>query len=254
MQPRPGRTDARRTPQHGAQRGTPRGQPKWGSYPRPDVRPALPPGQASPSLPVLLWHGGGMTGFTWETTPDGRPGWLWRFLQAGYEVMVSDAVERGRSSWAMFPQVYKEAAVFRGQAVRGLSAQRPRRDDGSSVLGEVAAGAWGVDACRVGAARGTQERRAVDDHDRSGVLEFPDAGPLVGILEDAPVVEASHEDARAVATADLERRGSTLIGIIAPAPGCSREGTSTLTLQVPGVELWVGPDGCGIHERDRDFE
>jgi pimeloyl-ACP methyl ester carboxylesterase len=63
--------------------------------------------------PVLLWHGGGMTGCTWENTPDGRPGWLWRFLQAGYDVLVSDAVERGRSSWARFPQVYREAPVFR---------------------------------------------------------------------------------------------------------------------------------------------
>lgn len=65
------------------------------------------------STPILLWHGGGMTGCTWETTPDGRPGWLWRFLQAGYDVFVSDAVERGRSSWAMFPQIFKEEPVFR---------------------------------------------------------------------------------------------------------------------------------------------
>ena len=28
------------------------------------------------NLPVLLVHGGGMTGSNWETTPDGRPGWL----------------------------------------------------------------------------------------------------------------------------------------------------------------------------------
>src|SRR5690606_11946088 len=27
-------------------------------------------------LPLLLWHGGGMTGVNWETTPDGREGWL----------------------------------------------------------------------------------------------------------------------------------------------------------------------------------
>lgn len=64
-------------------------------------------------IPILLWHGGGMTGCTWETTPDGRPGWLWRFLEAGYNVYVSDAVERGRSSWAMFPEIYKEAPAFR---------------------------------------------------------------------------------------------------------------------------------------------
>jgi len=63
--------------------------------------------------PVLLWHGGGMTGCTWEDTPDGRPGWLMRFLQAGYDVLVSDAVERGRSSWARYPEVYGEAPVFR---------------------------------------------------------------------------------------------------------------------------------------------
>ncbi|MGJ7565861.1 alpha/beta fold hydrolase [Variovorax sp. GB1R11] len=70
---------------------------------------------ASPkhALPVLLWHGGGMTGATWETTPDGRPGWLWRFLEAGYDVLCCDAVERGRSSFAMSPQIYREPPVFR---------------------------------------------------------------------------------------------------------------------------------------------
>ncbi|THU04631.1 esterase [Lampropedia puyangensis] len=65
------------------------------------------------ALPVLLWHGGGMTGATWETTPDGRSGWLWRFLQSGFNVYVSDAVERGRSSFAMTPHIFKEEPVFR---------------------------------------------------------------------------------------------------------------------------------------------
>jgi alpha/beta hydrolase fold. len=65
------------------------------------------------ALPVLLWHGGGMTGAQWEATPDGRPGWAWRFLQAGYDVFVADAPERGRASWAMFPQIYRQPPVFR---------------------------------------------------------------------------------------------------------------------------------------------
>ncbi|MDH2238587.1 alpha/beta fold hydrolase [Pigmentiphaga sp. GD03639] len=65
------------------------------------------------ALPVLFWHGGGMTGVNWETTPDGRPGWLWRFLGAGYDVYVSDAVERGRASWARFPELYAGAPLFR---------------------------------------------------------------------------------------------------------------------------------------------
>lgn len=67
------------------------------------------------SYPILLWHGGGMTGAQWEATPDGRPGWVWRFLQAGYDVFLADAPERGRASWAMFPQVYRQAPIFRSK-------------------------------------------------------------------------------------------------------------------------------------------
>jgi len=26
-------------------------------------------------IPIALWHGGGLTGASWETTPDGRAGW-----------------------------------------------------------------------------------------------------------------------------------------------------------------------------------
>ncbi len=63
--------------------------------------------------PVLLWHGGGMTGAQWESTPDGRQGWLWRLLQSGYDVFVADAPERGRASWAMYPQIYDAAPIFR---------------------------------------------------------------------------------------------------------------------------------------------
>ncbi|WP_209443076.1 alpha/beta hydrolase family protein [Falsiroseomonas frigidaquae] len=73
------------------------------------VRLAEPRGAA----PLLLWHGGGMTGVTWETTPDGRPGWQMFFLRAGLDVFVSDAVERGRASWAPYPEVYPEAPFFR---------------------------------------------------------------------------------------------------------------------------------------------
>ena len=51
-------------------------------------------------LPLLMWHGGGLTGVTYETTPDGREGWLNMFVRKGWDVYVSDAVERGRSGFA----------------------------------------------------------------------------------------------------------------------------------------------------------
>src|SRR5262249_42487845 len=63
--------------------------------------------------PLLMCHGGGMTGATWETTPDGRPGWQMFFLRAGFDTYVVDAVERGRAGWAPYPEVYPEEPYFR---------------------------------------------------------------------------------------------------------------------------------------------
>ena len=64
-------------------------------------------------VPLILAHGGGLTGVTYETTPDGRPGWQMFFLRAGHDVFVTDAMERGRSGWARFPQILAGEPVFR---------------------------------------------------------------------------------------------------------------------------------------------
>jgi len=61
--------------------------------------------------PLLLWHGGGLTGVSFETTPDGHEGWLNLFLRKGWDVYVSDAVERGRSGFAS-PDVWKGDPIF----------------------------------------------------------------------------------------------------------------------------------------------
>ena len=63
-------------------------------------------------LPLLLWHGAWLTGATYETTPDGREGWLNFFLKRGWPVYLSDAVERGRAGWAPYPDVYKSEPIF----------------------------------------------------------------------------------------------------------------------------------------------
>ena len=51
-------------------------------------------------LPLLMWHGGGLTGVTYESTPDGREGWMNFFIRKGWDIYNSDAVERGRSGFA----------------------------------------------------------------------------------------------------------------------------------------------------------
>jgi pimeloyl-ACP methyl ester carboxylesterase len=66
-------------------------------------------------VPVLLVHGGGLTGVCWETTPDGRPGWLTCFLRAGLPVDVLDNMERGRAGWCSLPGIWDGEPILRGE-------------------------------------------------------------------------------------------------------------------------------------------
>lgn len=84
-------------------------------------------------FPILLWHGGGLTGVTWETKPDGKPGWQQFFLNAGYDTYVSDAVERGRASWARYPEIYNSEPFFRSKKEAWeLFRFGPRYEDGGA--------------------------------------------------------------------------------------------------------------------------
>ena len=65
--------------------------------------------------PILLWHGGGMCGSQWEATPDGRDGWLWHFLRMGFDVLVSDGPERGRSPWLVRDGERGDPPVYRSR-------------------------------------------------------------------------------------------------------------------------------------------
>ena len=78
-------------------------------------------------LPLLLWHGGGLTGVTYESTPDGREGWANFFIRKGWDTYVSDAVERGRSGFAS-PDVWPVGADLPdlSGSVRALPHRRRR--------------------------------------------------------------------------------------------------------------------------------
>ena len=47
--------------------------------------------------PIVLMHGGGFQGTEWLDTPDGRPGWAQRLVEAGYAVLLVDRPGHGRS-------------------------------------------------------------------------------------------------------------------------------------------------------------
>ena len=69
--------------------------------------------QAKAKYPLTLWHGGGLSGACWEDTPEGKEGFANYFLRKGYDVYVSDAVERGRASWSQYPDIYTTEPIFR---------------------------------------------------------------------------------------------------------------------------------------------
>ena len=65
--------------------------------------------------PLVLVHGCCLTGQSWETTPDGRPGWDEILLRAGFPVYAVDQAWRGRSGAGIAPAVNRDGplpAVF----------------------------------------------------------------------------------------------------------------------------------------------
>ena len=58
------------------------------------------PEHVTKPYPLVLIHGGAMQGTEWLDTPDGRPGWAQRFVEAGYAVFVVDRPTQGRSPFS----------------------------------------------------------------------------------------------------------------------------------------------------------
>ena len=61
------------------------------------VQYMIPSGKVK--VPVVMVHGGTLTGKSYETTPDGRMGWDEYFVRNGHAVYVADQVNRGRSGF-----------------------------------------------------------------------------------------------------------------------------------------------------------
>jgi pimeloyl-ACP methyl ester carboxylesterase len=55
------------------------------------------PTHVTHKYPIILIHGGGGTGATYEKTADGRPGWAYDYAGRGFRVYVVDQPARGRS-------------------------------------------------------------------------------------------------------------------------------------------------------------
>lgn len=57
------------------------------------------PARKTHPYPIIMVHGGTMSGTNYTGTPDGREGWAQYFVRQGYAVYVVDQVGKGRSSY-----------------------------------------------------------------------------------------------------------------------------------------------------------
>jgi pimeloyl-ACP methyl ester carboxylesterase len=55
--------------------------------------------QVQRGVPIILMHGGNLSGACYETTPDGRMGWYEYFARKGHAVYLPDQVSRARSGF-----------------------------------------------------------------------------------------------------------------------------------------------------------
>ncbi|TMB72297.1 MAG: hypothetical protein E6J54_10505, partial [Deltaproteobacteria bacterium] len=57
------------------------------------------PAKKTHPYPIIMVHGGTMSGTNYTGTPDGREGWAQYFVRQGYAAYVVDQVGKGRSSY-----------------------------------------------------------------------------------------------------------------------------------------------------------
>ena len=57
------------------------------------------PKQIKSPYPMVIFHGNGQTAQDWLYTPDGRKGWVYALMDAGYVVYMVDYPARGRSAY-----------------------------------------------------------------------------------------------------------------------------------------------------------
>ena len=106
------------------------------------------PEEVSRPWPVVLVHGGGYQGTEWLTTPDGRPGWAQRLVEAGYATVVVDRPGQGLSPFhpdtigAMGPPFSYENGrkIYFPKDQRPRHTQWPFADDDEVAMDDFIAG------------------------------------------------------------------------------------------------------------------
>lgn len=150
------------------------------------------PEHVTEPLPVVLVHGGTLQGTEWLHTPDGRPGWAQRFVEAGYAVLLVDRPGHGRSPY--HPDVIGPASPpFSYERAREVYFSEPDRqtqwpfDPGSEAAWDLFLAAYGPMPADLAASEEMDADRLARLLDRIGpaiVLTHSASGPDGWLLAD----------------------------------------------------------------------
>lgn len=200
--------------------------------------------------PLAFWHGGSLTGATWETTPDGREGWLQYFLRHGWSCYNVDAVERGRSGWAPRDPHFEARPILRtGQDSFHQFRIGHRCDeiDLRSLQGAA------YPECRFPLDAFPQFlKQVVPRWSTTDDLALDAYGAF--LEQQGPVVIVAHSQGAAFAFKAAERHPDKVVGIVAiePAQGGETDGTplaKTPILVIYGDHLNLDPRWPSIRAR-----
>ena len=86
--------------------------------------------QGATKVPVVMVHGGGLSGKSLETTPDGRMGWNEYFVRQGHPVYIVDQILRARSGF--------DVTVFNKVRAGIASPERAAQHDSNQRRGGLA--------------------------------------------------------------------------------------------------------------------
>jgi len=193
------------------------------------------PAETVNRVPMAFWHGGSMTGATWETTPDGREGWLTQFLRQGWAVYNSDAVERGRAGWAPNHPPFSGPPILR-TAEDTFSQFRIGRRVNQALLDDMKTAAY--PSCRF-------PLQAFDNLMKQVVPRWVSTDDLtlaayIELLDKiGPVVLVAHSQGGAFAFRAAEARPDKVAAIVAiePAQG-GTEGMHTKLIDTPVLVVY----------------
>jgi pimeloyl-ACP methyl ester carboxylesterase len=194
--------------------------------------------KAAQSQSLAFWHGGSMTGAAWESTPDGREGWLSWFFRQGWSVFNVDAVERGRSGWAPRDPHFAEPPILRTfeDSFTQFRIGSRLADCSAEAMAKAAYPGcqFPLESFREFMKQVVPRWASTDDLILAAYLELLDR---IG-----PVVLIAHSQGGAFAFRAAELRPDKVAGIVAvePAQGGTEEGLRRATLAGTPILLVYG--------------